>query len=90
MTEQIRIDKWLWHARFYRTRATAQSAAAAGLIRLNGRRVDKPSTIVSRGDVLTLPRGRDVVAVRVTGLALRRGAAEEAKLLYETLDETPA
>ena len=90
MAERVRIDKWLWHARFYRTRVLAQSAASAGLIRLNGQRVEKSSAAVGPGDVLTLPRGREVVVVRVVGLAPRRGPAREAQVLYEILGETPA
>jgi ribosome-associated heat shock protein Hsp15 len=88
MTERVRIDKWLWHARFYKSRALASEAAASGLIRLNGARVEKPGIGLKMGDVLTLPRGREVTAVRVTGFALRRGPAREAQALYETLNET--
>jgi len=85
----VRIDKWLWHARFYRTRVLAQAAASGGLIRLNGHRVEKSSVSVGPGDVLTLPRGREVIVVRVVGLAERRGPASEAQRLYEILTETP-
>ena len=85
-----RIDKWLWHARFYRTRVLAQGAACAGHIRLNGHRVEKSSVDVKPGDVLTVPQGRDVVVVRVLGLAERRGPASEARRLYEIVAETPA
>lgn len=84
-----RIDKWLWHARFYRTRVLAQAAASRGVIRLNGHRVEKSSVDVEPGDVLTLPKGREVVVVRVIGLAERRGPASEAQRLYEILTETP-
>ena len=84
-----RIDKWLWHARFYRTRVLAQAAATKGLVRLNGHRVEKSSVDVEPGDVLTLPKGREVVVVRVIGLAERRGPASEAQRLYEILTETP-
>ena len=84
-----RIDKWLWHARFYRTRVLAQAAASGGLIRLNGHRVEKSSVNVGPGDVLTVPKGREVVVVRVLGLAERRGPASEAQRLYEILTETP-
>jgi ribosome-associated heat shock protein Hsp15 len=90
MADHIRIDKWLWHARFYRTRVLAQSAASAGLIRLNGHRVEKSSVAVGPGDVLTLPRGREVVVVRVIRLAPRRGPARDAQSLYEIVAETPA
>jgi len=88
MGERIRIDKWLWHARFYKSRALAQHAAVSGLIRLNGARVEKASAGVGPGDVLTLPRGHAVVAVRVQALAIRRGPAREAQALYEILSES--
>ena len=86
MTERMRIDKWLWHARFYRSRVRAQEAAASGLLRLNGARLEKPSAGVQPGDVVTLPRGREIVAVRIQALAARRGAASEAQKLYCILD----
>ncbi len=87
MSETIRIDKWLWHARFYKSRSTAQAAAASGLIRLNGARVEKPSANVGPGDVLTLPRGRDVVAIRIAAVTMRRGPARDAQTLYKILEE---
>jgi ribosome-associated heat shock protein Hsp15 len=88
MSERIRIDKWLWHARFYKSRALAQHAAVSGLIRLNGARVEKASAGVGPGDVLTLPRGRAVVAVRIEALAVRRGPTREAQALYQILSES--
>lgn len=88
MDGRIRIDKWLWHARFYKTRALAQKAAESGVLRLNGARVTKSSTAVSSGDIVTLPHGRDVVAVHVLGCGTRRGPAPEARTLYEVLTET--
>ena len=90
MSESLRIDKWLWHARFCKTRAIAQAKAAQGRIRLNGNRVEKPSTSVKVGDVLTLPAGGNVVSFRVLGLCLRRVPAKEAQSLYELIeDEDP-
>ena len=83
----MRIDKWLWHARFYRSRPLAQAAASSGLIRLNGNRVEKPSVSVGPGDIVTLPRGRDILAVRIQALALRRGPAREAMSLYEVVSD---
>ena len=85
----VRIDKWLWHARFYKTRALAQSAASSGRIRLNGMRVEKAHHAVKPGDVLTVARGGEVVVVRVCGEAARRGPASDARSLYEIVDETP-
>ena len=87
MSERIRIDKWLWHARFQKTRSLAQAAATKGHIRLNGRRVEKSSVEVGPGDTLTLPRGREVIVVRVLGCGIRRGPAPEAQALYEILDD---
>jgi ribosome-associated heat shock protein Hsp15 len=85
----VRIDKWLWHARFFRTRAMAQSAASSGHIRINGLPVDKAHHIIKPGDVLTMARGREVLVIRVRGEAARRGPAPEAQALYEIVDETP-
>jgi ribosome-associated heat shock protein Hsp15 len=81
-----RLDKWLFHARFYRTRPLAQAAASAGKVRLNGVRVDKPGHAIRPGDVLTVRRGAEVMAVRVLALAARRGSAGEARNLYEFLE----
>ncbi|MBS0275602.1 MAG: RNA-binding S4 domain-containing protein [Proteobacteria bacterium] len=84
---RIRIDKWLWHARFHKTRSLAQAAAVKGHIRLNGRRIEKASAEVRIGDMLTVPRGKEVVVVRVLGCGIRRGPAAEAQALYEILTD---
>jgi ribosome-associated heat shock protein Hsp15 len=81
-----RLDKWLFHARFYRTRPLAQAAAQAGRVRLNGVRIEKPGQAIKPGDVLTLGRGGQVMAVRIVALAERRGPATEAQKLYEVLE----
>jgi ribosome-associated heat shock protein Hsp15 len=78
-----RIDKRLFHARFYRTRALAQAAASAGKVRLNGVRVEKPAQTLKPGDILTLGRGSEILALRVLALADRRGSAPQAQRLYE-------
>lgn len=87
MSESLRIDKWLWHARFCKTRAIAQEKACAGHIRLNGNRVEKASAAVRVGDVMTLAAGGKVMALRVLSLGERRGPAPEARLLYEVLPD---
>ncbi len=87
MSERTRIDKWLWHARFFRSRALAHEAAASGLIRLNGERIEKAGHGVKLGDVVTVPLGREVLAVRVLAIAKRRGPAKAAKTLYEIVAE---
>jgi ribosome-associated heat shock protein Hsp15 len=90
-TESLRIDKWLWHARFYKTRSLAQAAACSGILRLNNTRVEKPSVAVKPGDILTVPRGyREVTVLRVQALGLRRGPAPEAQTLYEVLSDMDA
>ena len=83
---EARLDKWLFHARFYRTRPLAPAAAQTGRVRLNGVRIEKPGHAVKPGDVLTLGRGGQVMAVRILALAERRGPAAEAQKLYELLE----
>ena len=87
MSESLRIDKWLWHARFCKTRAIAQEKAAQGHIRINGHRVEKPSAAVRVGDIMTLPAGGRVIALKVLGLGERRGPASEAQTLYELIGD---
>jgi ribosome-associated heat shock protein Hsp15 len=88
MTEaRIRLDKWLWVARFARSRTLAQEMCEKGRIRLNGNRVNKPGREIRPGDVLTLPAMRDVIVLRVLGSAERRGPATEARALYEIVEE---
>jgi ribosome-associated heat shock protein Hsp15 len=78
----MRLDKWLWAARFYKTRSLAQQAIEAGRVRLAGERV-KPSREVKPGDLLAL-RIQDLEwEVAVRRLSERRGPAAEARLLYE-------
>ena len=76
-----RLDKWLWRARFFKTRSLAARAVAEG-VRVNGRRVEKPGAAVRPGDVLTFPRGRAVFVVEIVALGERRGPAPEARALY--------
>jgi len=85
-TEALRIDLWLWHARFCKSRGIAQEKACSGRIYLNGQRVEKASARIRVGDIMTLTAGKDVVALRVLGLGARRGPAAEARTLYEILD----
>lgn len=85
--DTIRIDKWLWQARFCKTRALAQARATAGRIRLNGRRVEKAGTSVRTGDIMTLASRGHVVVLRVCALGERRGPAIEAQTLYEIIED---
>jgi ribosome-associated heat shock protein Hsp15 len=85
-----RLDKWLWCARFYRSRELAKAACASVRIRLNGHRVEKAGREVRLGDILTVPHAREIVVVRVLAIAERRGPAREAQTLYEIVaDDAP-
>jgi ribosome-associated heat shock protein Hsp15 len=86
--DRQRIDKWLWHARVVRTRSAAAALADAGLVRINGARIDMSSRPVRPGDVVTVALDRNVRILKVKGYAERRGSAEIARGLYEDL--TPA
>ncbi|MEM6466384.1 MAG: RNA-binding S4 domain-containing protein [Pseudomonadota bacterium] len=82
---RLRLDKWLWYARFYKTRSLAAKTVADGKVRVNGVRVTKPSSTVQEGDGLTFSQGEWVRIVHVKALGERRGPAPEAQLLYEDL-----
>ena len=84
--DKLRIDKWLWAARFFKTRSLASQAVDGGRVRLNGERA-KPSREVRPGDLLVVHIGEYEWQVSVLALADRRGPAEVARGLYE---EDPA
>jgi len=86
---RVRIDKWLWAARFFKTRALAQAAVVAGKIRLHDERV-KPSKDVRAGDALAVRVGEFEWDVTITALSDRRGPAEEARKLYKESEESVA
>ena len=79
--DRVRIDKWLWAARFFKTRALAQAAAVAGKVRLHGERI-KPAKEVKVGDALAIRVGEFAWDVVVKALSERRGPADEARKLY--------
>ena len=81
----LRVDKWLWHARFFKTRTLAAKLCSAGRLRVSGTVVSKAHHSVKVGDVLTFPQGRNIRVIRIVALSLRRGPAAEARLLYEDL-----
>jgi ribosome-associated heat shock protein Hsp15 len=87
--ERLRLDKWLWYARFLKTRSLATDACCSGKIRVNGTLVAKAHYPLKPGDVLTFPLGTHIRVVRVLNLGVRRGPASEAKLLYEDLSPPP-
>jgi len=81
---KLRLDKWLWQARFFKSRSLAAAAVEEG-VRIDGLRVAKPSRGIGPGETLTFVQGRRVRVVRVLALGTRRGPAAEAQALYEDL-----
>jgi ribosome-associated heat shock protein Hsp15 len=87
--EPIRLDKWLWHARFFKSRSLAAGAVTHGRMRVNGQVISKPAHAVRTGDVLTFALGRRIVVARILAPGARRGPAPEARALYEDLSPPP-
>lgn len=87
--ERVRIDRWLWAARFYKSRSLATDAVNGGLAQLNGTRV-KPSKAVAAGDELEIQIGQTRRVVIVRAVSERRGPAKEAVKLYEETADSVA
>ncbi|GAA6208391.1 hypothetical protein NBRC116601_16840 [Cognatishimia sp. WU-CL00825] len=85
--EKLRIDKWLWQARFFKTRSLAAKVVTAGNVRVNAQKIAKSSFSISPGDVLTFSQAKEIRVVRVKALGTRRGPAPEAQLLYFDMSE---
>jgi len=85
--ETVRIDKWLWASRFFKTRALAREAISGGKVHLNGQRV-KPGRALSEGDKLSVQRGQDEYLIEVVELSNRRGPAAVAQTLYMETEES--
>jgi ribosome-associated heat shock protein Hsp15 len=81
----IRLDKWLWFARFRKSRSLAAELCVAGRVRVNRQIVQKPAAPIRVGDVVTVPVGSEIRVVRVERLGERRGPPAEARLLYVEL-----
>ncbi len=84
-----RLDKWLWFARVIKSRTSAAKLVEDGHVRLNAVRADNPAKSVRPGDVLTIALDQQVRVLRVRAAGQRRGPYEEARLLYEDLNELP-
>ena len=90
MSEGVRIDKWLWAARFYRTRAKCKEAIAGGKVHIDGVRA-KPAKLLAVGDIVELRQGYDLRTVTVNELSdQRRGAPEAARLYAESAESIDA
>lgn len=82
MTESVRLDKWLWAARFFKTRSLARQVVQSGKVLLDGQRC-KPSRTVAVGNLLKFPRGHDIMEVEVLEVSDQRRSAPEAQKLYQ-------
>lgn len=85
----VRIDKWLWAARFFKTRSMATEAVDGGKVRLNGERI-KPARAVKTGDLLAIDNGSTEWEVVVDGLSETRGSASVAQTLYRETERSVA
>jgi ribosome-associated heat shock protein Hsp15 len=96
--ETLRVDKWLWHARFFKSRSLATAMVSAGRLRVNSQPISKPHHQLRPGDVLTFPQGHHIRVIEVAAIGKRRGPATEARTLYTDLappeprkkEDTPA
>lgn len=84
---RVRLDQWLWAARFFKTRSLAVEAVTGGKVHVGGQR-SKPSHAMHLGEMLQIQRGIEEYVVTVKGLSHRRGPAKEAVLLYEETAES--
>lgn len=89
-SDSLRIDKWLWYARFFKSRALASRMVQSGRLRINGDSISKPHRQVLPEMVLVFPQGEVIRTIKVLALATRRGPASEAQSLYEDLDPPEA
>ena len=87
MDSPIRLDKWLWAARFFKTRSKAREAISGGKVHLNGYRV-KPGRALKPGDSLRIQRGEQEYVIDVVEISTRRGPATVAQTLYEETEES--
>ena len=87
--EKSRLDKWLWHARLFKTRVLAAREIRAGHVRVNGDRV-KPSRSLELNDLLAIRREDFIQELRIVDFGVRRGPAKEAAMLYQETKETEA
>ncbi|MCG8492950.1 MAG: RNA-binding S4 domain-containing protein [Sneathiellales bacterium] len=83
--DTIRVDRWLWFARFFKSRSLAAKLVQSKKVRVNSVVIAKPSVTVKPGDVLTFPQARQIRVIRIAEIGTRRGPAPEAQALYVDL-----
>ena len=86
----VRLDKWLWYARFFKTRSLATKLILSGKLRIDGEVTSKPHRQAQIGQVLTFAQGPLIRVIRIDEIGKRRGPAAEAAALYTDLDPPPA
>ena len=84
-----RIDKWLWHARFFKSRTLARDLVKSKKLQINSLTISKPSALVQVGDILTFPKAKDDKVIEIVTIGTRRGSAAQAQLLYNDLSPDP-
>jgi ribosome-associated heat shock protein Hsp15 len=87
MDSSVRLDKWLWAARFFKTRSVAREAVSGGKVNLNGNRA-KPGRTIKTGDELRVQRGEEEFLITIVEPSARRGPASVARTLYEESEES--
>ena len=87
MDSSVRLDKWLWAARFFKTRAVAREAVSGGKVQLNGNRA-KPGRSLNIGDELRIQRGEEEYTITIVELSVRRGPAVVAQTLYDESEQS--
>ena len=87
---QLRLDKWLWHARVVKTRTLAARLVTSGKVRVNKERIVRPARTVRPGDILTIAVHRRIKVLKIVALGSRRGPASEAQALFEDLSPPAA
>jgi len=86
MSSSVRLDKWLWAARFFKTRSVAREAVVGGKVHLNGSRA-KPGRSINVGDELRIQRGEEEFIITILEASMRRGPAVVARTLYEESED---
>lgn len=86
----LRLDKWLWFARLFKSRTLAAKLCQSGRVRVNGNLIGKSKHSICEGDVLTFPKGLHIRVIKILKLGERRAPASEAETLYEDLDPPTA